>query len=315
MFRHITVVVSLFCAAHLSASEGGAKESPLPTGLCSESMCYVVLDKLGEGAFGKVYKVRDENGHLLALKTLERQERSPYGESEDSTSAANLMNDAKREYAAGQKLDHPNIIHSVDLWINNSAEGNLSGFIVLDLVNGATLYDTASKSLTHDEVLENCAAIVDALEYGFSQDLIHLDLHWGNVMIDDQHRVMVIDLASFFSTNEIAAMTKSNMMRVISTDSDEGSWTATQVEELQKRIQENTLRSQYRYLMSVTEICVGMIQKSSMSPAEKVGLQSEIEKVALRLKYEYEDGQAQSLESYFAELRTVLTDALTLQVA
>lgn len=155
---------------------------------------YQVVRELGEGAFGKVYEIQDFEGNRFALKT--------YKELPWNDDFAVMLGEYQREYQRGQTLDHPHIIksHALLSWME---EGEEVHGVVLQYIAGKTLFATPSKSITAEEALKGIDDFIDSIQYALSLDLVHLDLHQGNLMISDAHELMIIDLASFFTFDEI----------------------------------------------------------------------------------------------------------------
>ena len=140
---------------------------------------------MGEGAFGTVYAVTNSEGQPFAIKSYKHQ-TDP--EMENSSFA-----DASREFQRGQTLDHPNIIKSFDLFANQNTNN-----LVLQFVEGETLFDKKKSSLSAEEAIRASVQFCHTLRYALSLDLLHLDLHGGNIMVNNNKEIMVIDLASFF---------------------------------------------------------------------------------------------------------------------
>lgn len=163
--------------------------------ICSPTECYTIIQELGEGAFGKVYSVENSQGLPFAIKT--------YKEVKDTSNPLNYFTDAQREFSRGQLLYHPNIIRSHELFMSDSEEG--IAHIVLDLVDGVPLYKAERGEIEASHLHETIMQFIDALRYAFAMDLMHLDLHTGNLMLDKGANIMVIDLASFFTLEEVQA--------------------------------------------------------------------------------------------------------------
>lgn len=158
--------------------------------ICSPTECYTVVKELGEGSFGKVYAVENSIGQPFAIKTYK-----------NALNTEDPFTDAQREYSRGQILNHPNIIKSHDLFMSNF-DSELAN-IVLDLVTGKTLYNIERKEIGFPLVSETVGQFVDVLRYAFCMDFIYMDLHSGNIMLDNNSNIKIIDLASFFTLEEI----------------------------------------------------------------------------------------------------------------
>jgi Tol biopolymer transport system component/predicted Ser/Thr protein kinase len=139
---------------------------------------YEVLERIGEGGMGVVYKARDTLlGRLVALKTL------PSGEAADPERRARLL----REARAASALHHPNIVDVYDLL---HQEG--SDVIVMELVTGRTL-DRAVAGKSLREVLGYARQIADALAKAHAAGIVHRDLKPSNVMVDECGTVRILD--------------------------------------------------------------------------------------------------------------------------
>lgn len=162
----------------------------------SPTECYTIIKQLGEGAFGKVYEVENTEGEKFALKSYKNI-------TSDKDSFLDLFKDAKREFLRGQILDHPHIIKSYDLFNFDSPTDGLTTNLVLQFVPGNTILNTKRGTLSKEDVLAASAELCSALQYAWTFDYIYLDLHENNIMLSDQAQIMVVDLASFFTLDEI----------------------------------------------------------------------------------------------------------------
>ncbi len=141
---------------------------------------YIVLEKLGGGGMGVVYKARDTQlGRLVALKFL-RAELS-----KDPLALERL----KREARAASALDHSNIIT-----IHEIGEQDGQTFIVMELVDGKPLNELIPrKGMRLTEALRIAAEVADALTAAHAAGIVHRDLKPANVMVDARGRVKVLD--------------------------------------------------------------------------------------------------------------------------
>jgi len=139
---------------------------------------YEVLERIGEGGMGVVYKARDTLlGRLVALKTL------PSGGPADPERRARLL----REARAASALHHPNIVAVYDLLHHEGSD-----VIVMELVTGRTL-DRAVTGKPLREVLGYARQIADALARAHAAGIVHRDLKPSNVMVDEGGTVRVLD--------------------------------------------------------------------------------------------------------------------------
>ncbi len=141
---------------------------------------YEVVEMLGAGGMGEVYRARDPRlNRDVALKVL------PGILSEDPT----RMQRFEREAQLLASLNHPNIatLHGVE-----DSEGGRA--LVMELVEGGTLADrTAAGPLPVDEALAYARQIADALEAAHDKGIIHRDLKPANVKVTPDGKVKVLD--------------------------------------------------------------------------------------------------------------------------
>jgi TolB-like protein/Flp pilus assembly protein TadD len=139
---------------------------------------YRILDKLGEGGMGVVYRARDTRlGRDVALKFMPAQAGLPEAD------RARFLQEAR----SAALLNHPNVctIHGVE-------EQDDSMFIVMELVDGGTLRGRLPlKGI--DEVLSIAIQAGDALREAHSKGIVHRDVKSDNIMLTSDGRAKVMD--------------------------------------------------------------------------------------------------------------------------
>jgi len=144
---------------------------------------YDVLDRVGEGGMGSVYKVMDKVlGKVFAVKVLRRE----------LAKDKNVVTRFKQEVLAASRLTHVNLAS-----VYSSGESrNGAPFLVMDYLEGSSL----EQILTKDGHLEPTRAInifieiCEALEHAHSKGVIHRDLKPGNILlVDGEERVKIVD--------------------------------------------------------------------------------------------------------------------------
>lgn len=141
---------------------------------------YEVREKLGEGGMGVVYKAFDSHlGRLVAVKVL------PQDKVADTERKHRFIQEAK----AASALNHPNIVTIYDI---DSADG--IDFIAMELVSGKTLDRLIPRhGLPLNEALNYSVQIAGALASAHKAGIVHRDLKPGNVMVNEQGLVKVLD--------------------------------------------------------------------------------------------------------------------------
>jgi len=131
---------------------------------------YRILEKLGEGGMGIVYKALDTHlDRLVAIKVL------PSEKVADAERRRRFVQEAK----AASALNHPNIITIYDIASENGAD-----FMAMEYVPGKALNQLISrKGLPLGESLKYAVQIADALAAAHAAGIIHRDLKPGNVMV------------------------------------------------------------------------------------------------------------------------------------
>ncbi len=155
---------------------------------------YKILEKLGEGGMGVVYRAEDANlSRQVAIKVL------PDLFSGDAERLARF----EREARLLASLNHPNIatIHGLE-----QAEGKR--FLVMELVEGETLAQRLLKEpLPVEEALEVCRQVAEGIEAAHEKGVIHRDLKPANIKITPEGKVKILDfgLAKAFQEETAAA--------------------------------------------------------------------------------------------------------------
>lgn len=152
---------------------------------------YRIIDRLGAGAMGEVYRASDTRlGRSVALKFLHSARQA------DETLRARML----REARAASVLQSP---HTAAIYDIGEHEGAI--FIAMELVEGETLSaKVAGGALAVPESVAIGMQIAEALEEAHARGVLHRDIKSANVMVDDRGRVKVLDfgLAKFLEDTE-----------------------------------------------------------------------------------------------------------------
>ena len=140
---------------------------------------YRILEELGRGGMGVVYKAEDTKlKRIVALKFLPSHLSASDQDRERFT----------QEAQAAATLNHPNICTIYDI---KEEEGHQ--FIVMEYVDGRTLRDIVGAPLPVDEAVSHAIQIGEALHEAHSKGIVHRDIKSENIMLNSKNQVKVMD--------------------------------------------------------------------------------------------------------------------------
>jgi serine/threonine protein kinase len=143
---------------------------------------YVVLDKLGEGGMGQVYKARHRRmDRIVALKVLPAA----------AMKEADAVQRFQQEVKAAARLTHPNIVRAYD-----ADEAGGMHFLVMEYVEGIDLgsLDLEKTRIPVRVAVDYVVQAARGLEYAHSKNIIHRDVKPSNLLLESDGTIKVLDM-------------------------------------------------------------------------------------------------------------------------
>lgn len=143
---------------------------------------YLVLDKLGQGGMGMVFKARHRTmNRIVAVKVLPSA----------ATKSPENVQRFQREVQAAARLTHPNIVAAYD-----AGEANKTHFLVMEFVDGRDLSQVVKKQgpLPVEKAVECILQAANGLMAAHLSGIVHRDIKPANLLLDQEGTVKILDM-------------------------------------------------------------------------------------------------------------------------
>lgn len=149
---------------------------------------YTLISRLGSGAMGSVWRVRDDGGHRYAMKILRDSLAEEDASGERSRDQLTARERLRREAMALQKVRHPGVCGIVDMELDDAL-----AFIVTELIDGKNLREDvrANGRYVGDDLERLGRKLIEAVKAVHAAGIVHRDIKPTNVMVSNTGPVLV----------------------------------------------------------------------------------------------------------------------------
>lgn len=149
---------------------------------------YTLISRLGSGAMGSVWRVRDDGGHQYAMKILRDSLAEEDASGERARDQLTARERLHREAMALQKVRHPGVCGIVDMELDDAL-----AFIVTELIDGKNLREDvrANGRYVGDDLERLGRKLIEAVKAVHAAGIVHRDIKPTNVMVSNTGPVLV----------------------------------------------------------------------------------------------------------------------------
>lgn len=149
---------------------------------------YTLISRLGSGAMGSVWRVRDDGGHQYAMKILRDSLAEEDASGERSRDQLTARERLRREAMALQKVRHPGVCGIVDMELDDAL-----AFIVTELIDGKNLREDVRVNGRYvgDDLERLGRKLIEAVKAVHASGIVHRDIKPTNVMVSNTGPVLV----------------------------------------------------------------------------------------------------------------------------
>src|SRR5436190_10475131 len=271
------------------SSRGPGFDPPMPAELAKDFPQLDILEMIGIGGMGVVYKARQPNlDRIVALKIL----------SPDMGADSAFSKRFAQEARSLARLNHPNIVSVYDF--------GLAGpyyYFVMEYVDGTNLRDiTQTRQLGPNEALTIIPKICDALQYAHDEGVVHRDIKPENILVDKKGRVKIAD----FGIAKIVGQQSAATTRLTGPQSVMGTPHYMAPEQFERPLEVDHRADIYSLGVVLYEMLTGDLPLGRFDPpSKKVHIDLRLDEVVLRTLENKPDLRYQKASELKTELESI----------
>jgi len=275
--------------AVVTSTKGPGFDPPLPAELAKHFPQLDILEMIGIGGMGVVYKARQPNlDRIVALKIL----------SPDAGADPAFSKRFAQEARSLARLNHPNIVSVYDF--------GLAGpyyYFVMEYVDGTNLRDvTQTRHLEPKEALTIIPKICDALQYAHDEGVVHRDIKPENILVDKKGRVKIAD----FGIAKIVGQQSAATTRLTGPQSVMGTPHYMAPEQFERPLEVDHRADIYSLGVVLYEMLTGDLPLGRFAPpSQKVQIDVRLDEVVLRTLENKPDLRYQKASELKTELESI----------